>query len=57
MTTAQKQALLRRIETEKIKLFEAGKTKTKDYVWLIDKERALLRRGAPKPTTKKPRRR
>lgn len=53
MTPAQKQQLLQRIEQEKIRLFEAGKTKTKDYVWLIDKEIALKRRGRAAITKKR----
>jgi hypothetical protein len=47
---------LNRIEREKIALFEAGKTHTPDYVWLIEKERALKRRGRSVPRKKKPRR-
>lgn len=48
MTAQQKKQLLNRLEQEKIALFHAGKTKTQDYVWLIDKERALKRRERPK---------
>lgn len=46
---------VKQIEREKIALFNAGKTKSPYYVWLIEQERALKRRERPR-TVKKRRR-
>ena len=48
--------LLKRIEQEKIALFEAGKTNLPAYVWLIEKEGTLKRRERSRTAKKKPRR-